>query len=95
MKKIIELHHIQDYRLALTFDDGVSGELDFSSEPRTGVFEAWNNPEFFKQVHIGDRGRTLVWPQEMDLCADSLWIQLTKKNPADLFPALAGLTTHA
>jgi hypothetical protein len=85
MKKILELRHVQDYRLALTFNDGVSGELDFSSEPMTGVFTAWKNPEFFQRVHIGDRGRTLVWPDEIDLCADSLWIRLTKKMPGIYF----------
>ncbi|MCC5851131.1 MAG: DUF2442 domain-containing protein [Verrucomicrobia bacterium] len=95
MKHITDIQIPSHLHLRLRFDDGVEGELDFSDEPRTGVFESWNDPAYFKRVEIGERGRSLVWPGEVDLCADSLWLQVTGSPPETLFPALHVDTIHA
>ncbi len=53
-----------------------------------GVFAPWTDYGFFRQASIGERGRTLTWPGELDFCADALWLQVTGKKPEDLFPNL-------
>lgn len=40
-----------------------------------GVFAAFADPAFFAQVTVGDRGRSLEWPGEIDMCADALWFE--------------------
>ncbi len=95
MKHITDIKIPSHLHLHLRFDDGVEGELDLSSEPRTGVFESWNDPCYFKRVEIGERGRSLVWPGEVDLCADSLWLQVTESPPESLFPGLRSISLHA
>ncbi|MDA3874786.1 MAG: DUF2442 domain-containing protein [Kiritimatiellae bacterium] len=95
MKHITNIQIPSHLRLHLCFDDGVEGDLDVSNEPRTGVFESWNDPDYFKRVEIGERGRSLVWPGDVDLCADSLWLQLTGKPPEALFPGLQVDSLHA
>jgi hypothetical protein len=45
-----------------------------------GVFAAFADPAFFVQVSVGERGRSLEWPEEIDLCADALWFET---HPAD------------
>jgi len=95
MKHIVFLSVLPNLQLSLRFDDGEEGVLDLSGEPRTGVFEAWNDPDHFAKVEIGDSGRSLVWPNEVDLCADSLWLQLTGRAPEEVFPGLASGNVHA
>lgn len=86
MKRIVEIRVADDYRVWLRFDDGVAGEVDFSAHAGQGVFKAWKDPEFFRRAAIGDGGRTLAWPGELDFCADALWLRITGKPAADLFP---------
>jgi len=40
-----------------------------------GVFAALSDPDVFCQVHVGERGRSLEWPGEIDFCADALWFE--------------------
>lgn len=95
MKSVTEARVIEGYRVKLRFDDGATGEIDFSREPMTGVFEAWKDPAAFRQLRIGSGGRTLVWSDDIDLCADSLWLQTTGGKAEDIFPTLKELSAHA
>ena len=45
-----------------------------------GVFAAVADLAIFAQVHVGERGRSLEWPGEIDCCADALWFET---HPAD------------
>jgi hypothetical protein len=45
-----------------------------------GVFAALENPAVFTRVTVGERGRSLEWPGEIDFCADALWFEA---HPAD------------
>jgi hypothetical protein len=83
MKKITALNILENYRVGLRFNDGVEGEVDFSSKPRTGVFAFWNNYDNFRLARIGDSGE-LVWNDQLDFCPDSLWLQVTGREPEAL-----------
>jgi hypothetical protein len=95
VKRIRHITIVKDYTVRLSFDDGTEGTIDFSGEPMTGVFEAWKDLAFFHKVQIGNRGRTLEWPSDIDLCADSLWIQATGADPAGFYRALPTAVGHA
>src|ERR1700688_3546963 len=63
--------------LRLTFDDGFSGEVDFSETiAEGGVMALLRDPAVFACAKIGDGGRSLGWvdPQgdDVDFCADAL-----------------------
>ena len=75
----------EGYRVWVKFDDGEEGEVDYSDIPRDGVFEVWNDPEFFKQVRISEF-KCLEWPGELDLCPDSTYMRLTGKTVWELMP---------
>ncbi|OLV19783.1 DUF2442 domain-containing protein [Deinococcus marmoris] len=65
---VAEAPHI----LHLTFTDGAAVTADVSSLPSGGgVFAPLEDPAFFNQVAVGVRGRSLGWPGELDLDADS------------------------
>ena len=88
MKKIVACKVLENYRVRLRFDDGVEEEVDFSGMVGKGVFAPWTDYAFFQQASLGEQGRTLTWPGELDFCADALWLEVTGKQPGDLFPNL-------
>lgn len=76
---------LRDYRLYLEFSDGTKGDVDLSDLAGRGVFEAWEDPGFFERMHIGSH-REIKWDDEIELCADSLYLKLTGKSAEELFP---------
>ena len=85
---------LPDYRIYLEFSDGSKGEVDLSDLVGKGVFEAWKNYSFFEQVHIGQH-REIKWNEEIELCSDSLYLQMSGKSPDELFPKLRHEQPHA
>jgi len=53
------------YGLHLTFDDGVTRDVDLTDELWGPMFEPLRDPAFFAQVVV-ERG-TVVWPNGVDL----------------------------
>jgi hypothetical protein len=94
MRKVLKVRALPGYRLALEFDDGVSGTADVSDLVGQGVFGLWADFQAFEQVRIGSSGE-LVWSDQIDLCPDALYLKITGKKPEDLFPALRPEHTHA
>ena len=94
MVKITKVKVLNDYRLELTFDDGVCGVVDLSELVGKGVFALWHDRHVFEQVRIGSLGE-LVWGDQIDLCPDSLYLRATGKKPEDVFPALRRETAYA
>lgn len=85
---------LSNYRLYVEFSDGLHGEVDLSNIAGRGVFDAWEEPDFFNQVHIGPH-REIRWNDEVELCSDSLYLKLTGKSPEDIFPKLRREQPHA
>lgn len=94
MRRICQVTALPGYRVALEFDDGVTGTVDLSESVGKGVFVAWQDPLFFQQVRIGSSGE-LVWGEQIDLCPDALYLKVTGKKPEDIFPALRDRAFHA
>ncbi|MBM3132395.1 MAG: DUF2442 domain-containing protein [Chloroflexi bacterium] len=94
MKRVREVRVLGPYRLALTFDDGVSGTVDLSSLVGKGVFTVWRDYQAFESVRIGSSGE-LVWADQIDLCPNALYLKVTGKSPEDIFPNLRHETAHA
>src|SRR5256885_839012 len=85
--RITDAKALPGFRLELRFDDGERGVVDLSSLVGRGVFAAWQEPGVFEQVSITPQG-AVEWPQEIDLCPDALYMQLTGKSAEEIFPAL-------
>jgi len=94
MKKIVGFEVLDGYRVRLRFDDGVEGMVDLGHLVGQGVFAAWRDYGFFRQAFLAAQG-ALTWPGELDLCPDALYLEVTGKQPEELFPNLKTLDTHA
>lgn len=68
---------LQEYRLALTFTNGETREIDLRDRivNRGGVFRALEEMAFFQQVQVDPESGTLVWPNGVDLDPDVLYSQ--------------------
>ena len=65
-----------NYKLRLIYSAGETIVVDFTPIiQRGGVFAPLSDPAFFSQVSIGERGRYIQWPGELDFCADALWLE--------------------
>jgi hypothetical protein len=69
-----------NHTVAVTWANGATTINRFDHLIGKGVFAAFADPAFFAQVSLGERGRSLEWPGEIDLCADALWFET---HPAD------------
>jgi hypothetical protein len=94
MLKLIEVRPLPGYRLHLRYADGVAGDVDLSSFVGKGVFCLWNDPKAFQNVSIGTGGE-LRWSDEVDMCADALYMQVTGKTPEEVFPGIGKAPVHA
>ncbi len=80
----------EGYRIWIAFQDGVEGEVDLSRHAGKGVFKAWEDPEFFATVRIDAPWRALTWgdTDQLDLCTDTLYMELTGKTVDELMPVV-------
>lgn len=86
MRKVTEIRSLDNFRLWLRFDDGVTGEVDLSDLEGKGVFSTWVSHSDFGSATIGDSGE-VAWEGGGDLCPDSLYMRITGKTVAELFPS--------
>ena len=94
MFKPIAVQPFPGDKLHLRIADGTVGDVDLSHLAGKGVFALWNDPNEFTTVTIGPSGE-IRWSDEVDLCPDALYMDLTGKTPEDVFPNLAQVQVHA
>lgn len=94
MRQVKRVTVLSGHRLEIVFDDGVRGTVALSPLVGKGVFSFWRDPVAFQRVRIGTSGE-LVWDNQVDLCPDALYLKVTGKKPADIFPALSRERAHA
>lgn len=87
MLQLVDVTPLPGYRLRLRFADGVEGEVDLSGLVGKGVFSLWNDPGAFETVSVGASGE-IRWSDQVDLCADAMYMEITGKSPEDVFPSL-------
>lgn len=76
--RISEVMPIENYKLMLTFTNGERGIYDCSGLLNFGVFKELGDKNYFSQVKVMDG--TVVWPNEQDICPDTLYLDSEKKT---------------
>jgi hypothetical protein len=82
--RVVKAELVEAYRVRLTFSDGASGVVDFRDRivGRGGVFEALEEPEAFAGFAIDEEAGTLVWPNGVDFCPETLHALATGRDTA-------------
>lgn len=94
MPRPIEIEPRQRFRIWIRYDDGAAGEVDLSALAGRGVFQAWNHPACFAAVRLGAYGE-IMWGDEIELCPDAVYMQLTGKRPEEVFPPVLEIRSDA
>jgi hypothetical protein len=84
MIKIQQARPLPGYKLELLFNDGVKGVVDLSDMIGKGVFARLADASAFGAVYL-DAG-TVAWEGGLDLCPDSLYMEVTGKPFESLYP---------
>jgi hypothetical protein len=74
---IAEARYVEGYKIFVRYPDGAKGVIDFSDHPRDGVFEAWNDMEYFRSFRIHPQSGALVWPNELDIAPEYTYSQVS------------------
>ena len=82
VKKVIPL---LDYKLYLEFTNGEQGVYDCSGLLDFGVFKELKDKHYFNKARIGNG--TVVWPNEQDICPDTLYLDSIKNAEQSAQPA--------
>ena len=77
--RIVQVNHVEDYILSITFADGRQVEMDFTARiiGRGGVFERLEDVNYFASVKVDPEAGTLVWPNDVDLDPDVIYSEAT------------------
>lgn len=78
MLEICNAEYIEDYRIELTFSDGVIGIVDLNGDLWGPVFEPLKNKEYFKHFKLSKTFGTIVWDNEADFAPEFLYSKLQK-----------------
>lgn len=58
-------------RLQLTWSDGTVAKLDLNAHIPTVL----RDPKIFARVEVGDWGHSVIWPNDIEIGADTLWLE--------------------
>ena len=73
LARIVDVEHLGDHRLRLTFSDALVRELDLRGRPRLGwVLKPLCDPAFFGRVAVDPVAGTIAWPNGVDFDPDVL-----------------------
>ncbi len=72
MVKVTRVERLGEYRLRLTFSDGIVGDIDLAAELRGEMFEPLRDTAQFNRVRVDPELGTLAWPNGADLDPEGL-----------------------
>ncbi len=79
---VVSVTPLKDYHLAIAFDDGESGILDFkkfNGGQFKGVLSALNDPENFRKVYVAPDAGTVAWSDQLEFDPLNLYAHATGK----------------
>lgn len=76
--KIEEVEALDDHKLKIEFEDGISGVVDVSDRLHGPVFKPLKDPEYFSRVEVDEYG-AIRWPNGADLAPDALYEEIKSR----------------
>jgi hypothetical protein len=81
MNDVIKIEYKGGFVYHVVFDDGTSGDIDFSEYVGRGpVFEPLRDTAFFKKARV--EGGTISWPNGADIASETLYEKISRQQAA-------------
>jgi hypothetical protein len=77
---VIAAEYRGDYRIHLTFNDGLASIVDFAQWLEGPVFQPLKDPPYFRRFFI--EGGTVVWPNGADIAPETLYERVKSSEAA-------------
>jgi hypothetical protein len=85
MNDVIDIEYKGSFVFRVVFDDGKSGDVDFSEYIGRGpIFEPLRDISFFKKATI--EGGTISWPNGADIAPETLYEKIGVQQGAEADP---------
>jgi hypothetical protein len=81
--QVTDLKYLQDYLVSITFDDGVTGIINFSDLVNQGIFTALKDKELFSKIYTS--GYSISWSDQLEIDIAEVYSEISGKNPGDFF----------
>jgi hypothetical protein len=73
MLRVTEVKALDDYRLRVSFNDGLIREVDCGFLLRGTLGEPLRDPDYFRRARVDEESRTVVWPNGLDPAPELLY----------------------
>lgn len=80
---VTSVKYLSEYKVRVTFDDGVTKDIDLSQELYGEVFEPLKDKSLFRQVTVNPETNTIEWPNGADFAPEFLYEIGQKVEPED------------
>lgn len=82
---VVDCHYLHDYKLRLTFNNGIVKVVDLQEELYGVVFEPLQDVGLFQQITINPETNTIEWPTGADFAPEFLY-EIGQEVDAKLAP---------
>ena len=73
MKRIVEAEYIKDFKILITFNNGVKKVVNLEQHLWGEMFEPLKDKNLFKQFKVNNDIHTIVWPNGADFSPERLY----------------------
>ena len=89
LPNVVRARYVEEFRIRLTFNDGIEASIDFRPWLSGPVFEPLKQLAYFRKFFVD--GGTVAWPNGADIAPETLYeaAKATRSNK-DLQPTAAG-----
>jgi hypothetical protein len=83
--KAINAKVIPEYKLLVTFDDGVYGIIDLKDFIENGIFSVLQDKQLFNKAYT--TGYSIAWSEELEIDAITIYAEILNKKPENILSA--------
>jgi hypothetical protein len=79
MLEVTQARHLDNYRIAITFNTGESGVVDLAASLWGPVFEPLRTPQQFRRFTVSPKLHTITWDNDADFAPEYLRQQMREQ----------------
>ena len=80
MLEVTKAEYIEEYRILITFNNGVSGVVDLKDALWGAMFEKLKDYNIFRTFEVSDVVHTIRWENDADLAPEYLYEKMVEQS---------------